>query len=272
MLFSRRRGALEPDSSLFGAALLAAHGVKASEGGFAATDVRFFYRLFSNFLERDLTRPGHDLALTQVQRALTHLGTSGLASARGRARLARGKPGARHALTARGVLRLLELVMVEAPRRSFDEAVFAAVFAASYRSFILAHLPPASARAGAELCDVDRVLARADAQVARVEADLRGRATSGLAMAEEARTSLAATRDPSKTARRLDRPGAYQLQGVRSLGELVGALPGDLGAFEMEHGILLRARALFGTLADRATAERRVLRALARRLTDRSRE
>jgi hypothetical protein len=66
-------------STLLTAAILAAHGAAEGNAGFRPTDVRFFFLLFANWVERDLETPGHDLDLTQVRRALDQLVAGGAA-------------------------------------------------------------------------------------------------------------------------------------------------------------------------------------------------
>jgi len=193
--FSVRRSLLDTESTLASAAVLAAHGVTRSASGFSATDVRFYFRLFANFIERDLTRPGQDLALVQVRRALLQLVARHGARAAGRAKTLRGKAGATWVLTARGVVDLLRHLAHDAPRRSFEEAVLAAVFVASYEPFLLASLPPDETHEATALCDAPAIVERALAHARRLEADLQERARTGGEMADEARVLLAVTRD-----------------------------------------------------------------------------
>ena len=56
-------GRPSPRAPLVYAALIAAHGVAGREGSFRASDVRFFYLLFSNWIELDVLQPGQDLDL-----------------------------------------------------------------------------------------------------------------------------------------------------------------------------------------------------------------
>ncbi len=60
--------------------------------------------------------------------------------------------------------------------------------------------------------------------------------------------------------------GAYQLQRVRPLRELLLALPDDLRNFELDEGMGIRAKLVFEPLAARARAECAILDDLAKRL------
>jgi hypothetical protein len=260
---SGRRSHAEEVSTFVAAAVLAAHGARVQRGGFAATDVRFFFQLFTNFVEHDVTRPGQDLALTQVRRALDRLAHHRWLRRRGRAQLARGRPGARYVVEDVGLEGLARGLVTESPRRSFEEALFVAMFVTAYGKSVAALAKSKrTARALAKLLDARSVLRAAEAHLARVECDLDARAKAGLAMAEEALRVFAATSDAKKAIARLDRPGSYQLHGVRPLGELLAGLPAEVQSFEIEHGIELRVRALFVPLAKRTRAEREVLRGL----------
>jgi hypothetical protein len=64
-----RFGVVRVNTTVLSAALLAAHAT-APAAGFRASDVRFFFFLFGNWLERDVLYPGEDLDLTQVRRLM----------------------------------------------------------------------------------------------------------------------------------------------------------------------------------------------------------
>ncbi|WP_395839149.1 hypothetical protein [Cystobacter fuscus] len=68
-----RLGHVTAQATFVQAALLAAHGAGARSGGFRASDVRFFFLLFTNWAEHDVTRPSQDIDLTQVRRTLERL-------------------------------------------------------------------------------------------------------------------------------------------------------------------------------------------------------
>jgi hypothetical protein len=91
---SARFGWLGAHATHLHAALLAAHGAATPQVGFRAADVRFFFLLFTNWMESDVLRPGQDVDLTQVRRMLDRLTRAGLAApvatAGGRARERRG--------------------------------------------------------------------------------------------------------------------------------------------------------------------------------------
>ncbi len=260
MRLSARQSQAQTVSTFLAAAILAAHGSRPA--GFAASDVRFFFQLFTNFVEHDLTRPGQDLAITQVVRVLARLRSSRWIATRGRSAMKRGRAGSRYVVTDLGLVGLLRDLVTEGPRRSFEEALFIATFLESYKERVWSQSKPALRRALAPLLDSRAVLKIGEAHLGRVASDLEERAAGGLLLATEARETFAATRDLHKTVARLDRPGSYRLHGVRSLGELFGSLPEDVLHFEIERGFELRVRMLFEPFARRARAERDILRAL----------
>jgi len=144
-----RFGRLSARAPLVYAALIAAHGVAGREGSFRASDVRFFYLLFSNWIELDVLQPGQDLDLTQVRRALSRLARDGGALA-----VKRGTPttrtrGARWSLSPRGLVSLIEALVDPRPRRPFEEALFVICFAALYRNAVATRLGSVDAAARA---------------------------------------------------------------------------------------------------------------------------
>jgi hypothetical protein len=252
------RRALAPRRGLVGsplvvAALVAAHGAAGAAHGFRMTDVRFFFFLFSNWLELDLLRATEPLELTQVRRVLARL----LAR-----RWARKLPAKRFVLTPTGLAELVaELASEEAPR-SFEESLFLACFARCYSAAILARAPAARRRALRALLSTERLLGAAERRAERMAADLDERVRTSLAMQDEARALRRGGLPPSALAAALDRRDAYQLQHVRSYAEVVRALPADLLAFEVEEGIGARSELLFEPLVKLARAQRGILAAL----------
>jgi hypothetical protein len=258
----RRRSSADSLSTFVGAAVVAAHGAMQASGGFGTSDVRFFFQLFTNFVEHDLVRPGQDLDLTQLGRVLRRLHARRWLCKGRPTRGGRGRRGPRFLASDAGLLGIVRDLAEEAPRRSFEEALFVAMFVASYRSALLRRLKPRAAHAIAPLLDAGAALRRGETHLARVEADLEERSRTGIDLAREAHRLLAATGDLRVTLARLSRPGSYQLHGVRPLGELLQQLPEDLLAFELEHAIKLRVRMLFAPLAQRARQDGEILRAL----------
>ncbi|MBC7792891.1 MAG: hypothetical protein H7Z43_04225 [Clostridia bacterium] len=69
----KRAGHIDQNATLLRAAVIAAHAVHVRNGVFRAVDVRFFFRLFSNWIEHDIVRPSLDIELTQVRRFFEQL-------------------------------------------------------------------------------------------------------------------------------------------------------------------------------------------------------
>src|SRR5262249_59421892 len=89
MRFHERFGVLAANEALLGASMIAAFGASSDEG-FRPTDVRFFFFLFSNWLEKDVLHAGATLELTQVRRLLeAFVARRWVKVARGRARYPR---------------------------------------------------------------------------------------------------------------------------------------------------------------------------------------
>ncbi len=268
---SPRLGFVAAQATFVQAALLAAHGAGARAGGFRASDVRFFFLLFTNWAEHDVTRPSQDIDLTQVRRTLTRLRRIGWLETVPSPRSATSR-GARHVLTGDGLVGLSEgLASLERP--PFEEALFTVLFAASYRSAVLVRVEgrtrnvPATVRRRVERAlDPLRLLAAARKTAASVLEDLEVRVTSGLRMHEQARVGLARGLTPEVLVPQLEASDSYQLHRVRPLRELLLTLPEDLLDFELRQGMGLRAHLLFEPLAERARADVALLERLERKL------
>jgi hypothetical protein len=262
---SARLGYVDTQATFVQAAFLAAHGAGARVGGFRVSDVRFFFLLFTNWVEHDVTRPSQDIDLTQVRRTLERLCRAGHAEPATGAGT-RGAPrGKRHVLTGDGLVALAEGLAAR-ERAPLEEALFVACFAASYREAVLsrvegrARAPSPSVRRRVEhALDPVRLLHEAQRTASAVLADLEERVAWGLQSEAKARAALARGMPEPDVVRELEAAGSYQLQRVRPLGEVLLALPEDLRHFELTHGMGLRARLLFAPLAERARAERDIL-------------
>lgn len=248
---STRAGQVSAHGTVLTAALLAADS--AGSGHFRPVDVRFFFLLFTNWMEDDLLRPGVDLDLTQVRRVLARL------VAEGHAHQASGRRPA-YGLRPEGVVHLVDLLVDPRTPRSFEETVFLATAAASYRDAI------AQRARGAARAPEARVYARLDpvrillAERRRLEGavhDLDDRVRHGLEMEALARTG---PDDVPGMSRLLQSRGAtYQLHPMRNFAELVATLPPALARFELGPGMGLRARTLFSPLADQLRARITIL-------------
>lgn len=275
---SQRLGFVAAQATFVQAALLAAHGARAREGGFRPSDVRFFFLLFSHWAEHDVTRPSQDIDLTQVRRTLVPLVQAGWAervsgAGRGAERTGRPAPrGKRYVLTAEGLVGLAER-LAAADRLPLEEALFVVCFAASYRDAVLTRVegrgraPSASVRRRVERAlDPVRLVASARRTAASLLEDLEEREVAGFALQAQARAALEHGVSDAELARRVEDLGGHQLQRVRPLGELLLALPEDLRRFELTEGMGLRSWLLFAPLAERARAEVAVLERLERAL------
>jgi hypothetical protein len=270
---AERLGHVTSQATFIQAALLAAHGAGARTGGFRAADVRFFFLLFTNWVEHDVTRPSQDLDLTQVRRTLARLCRSGQAEPMDGAPDRKAPRGQRYVLTEAGLVSLSES-LAALDRAPLDEALFVAYFAASYREPILARVrgrvPTLSApgrRRVTQMLDPVRILREARRSTAAVLADLEERVRAGLEMDEAARDALSTGASEEQVVRKLEALGSYQLHRVRPLGELLLGLPEDLRRFELTRGMGMRARLLFAPLAERARAEQVLLEKLEQHLT-----
>jgi hypothetical protein len=243
-------------STLLTGAILAAHGAAERGEGFRPMDVRFFFLLFANWVERDLETPGHDLDLTQVRRALDQLVAAGAAAhlgARGRHDRAR-----RYVLDASGVLALATELFAPRTAPPLAEALFVVSFAACYGPTLAGPatgLPAAARKRLAQLCDLPRIVREAMQRVKDRIADLDERVRSSLALSEQAARLRARGEGEDEIARRLEAERAYQLHHVRPFSAVIGSLPEAQRAFELGPAMDLRARLLFEPLAEAARAE-----------------
>jgi hypothetical protein len=237
--------------------------------------VRFFFLLFTNWLEHDVLRPEQDIDLTQVTRVLSRLEDAGAAARsprkRGEAR------GHRYALTQEGLLGLVEALVNTRAQRPFDEVLFVICFAASYRPAIVsrvkgdAHpLTPNDRRRVGDLLDPRRVLRAAQRALREVLADVELRAKQASELDREARAALAAHTPPAEIAARLEKLSPYQLHRVRPFADFITSLPEDLFRFELSEGIDLRRRLLFEPLAEQIRAQAAILDGLDLKLAARS--
>ncbi|WP_395812171.1 hypothetical protein [Archangium minus] len=268
-----RLGHVASQATFIQAALLAAHGAGARTDGFRASDVRFFFLLFTNWVEHDVTRPSQDLDLTQVRRTLARLCRSGWAEPMAEARGQKVARGARYSLTEEGVVSLAE-ALAGLDRAPLEEMLFVACFAASYLEAILARvrgraavLSTAARRRVARMLEPARLLRNARRSTEAVLADLEERVRSSFALEAAARASLEAGASEEQVVRKLESLGSYQLHRVRPLAEVLLSLPDDLRRFELESGMGMRARLLFAPLAERARAELALLERLEQHLT-----
>jgi hypothetical protein len=257
-LLSARSGAVSAHATVTLAALLAADVAGAE--GFRPTDVRFFFLLFTNWMEDDHLRPGLDIDLTQVRRALARLVAEGHATVVG------GGRAPRYALVPAGVLALVEALTDARAPRTFEEVVFLATAAASYRDAIADRArgaPRAADRIVRARLDPVRILRAERRRLEGAVADLEERVASGLRM--EAVARAAEGEAPGALAERLRAEvGGYQLHPMRSLGELVAVLPPAMARFELGPGMGLRARALFAPLLEQMRARVAILERLER--------
>ena len=268
---AHRHGHLSTHSTFLQAALLAAHGANTRRGGFRASDVRFFFLLFTNWVEHDVTRPSQDIDLTQVRRALERARANGWAELGASTPEPKGSRGRRHVLTEEGIVHLAE-ALGGLERAPLDETLFVACFAASYRAAILMRvegrtaLSAAARRRVARLLDPARLLREARRHTQAVLADLEERVRSSLAIESSVSEALASGASPAQVVRRMESLGSYQLQRVRPLAQVLLELPEDLQRFELLEGWTTRSRLLFAPQAERARAELTLLERLERQL------
>ena len=250
---AERQGLSRSHDQIIVAAVIAAHGASTSSRGFRLSDVRFFFFLFSNWLEHDVVHTTETLELTQVRRVLTRLVSR---------RWARVLVARRYALTAAGLAGLVVAMTSDLEVRSFEEALFVICFAQCYGAAIVARAPPSRRRGIAERLSPERLLRTAERCVERIIADLDERVRSSEAMQLEARALRRAGTRESSIAAALDGQNAYQLQHVRAFAEVLRALPPDLLRFEVDEGLGLRSEILFAPMAALARAQRTILAAL----------
>ena len=268
-----RLGYIDAQATFVQAALLAAHGAGTRAGGFRASDVRFFFLLFTNWVEHDVTRPSQDIDLTQVRRTLVRLCHSGLARKSLTLPLKGGPRGQRFVLSGEGLVLLAEGLTAR-DRLPLEEALFIACFSASYRRAVLARVegqaraPSAAVRRRVEQAlNPRRILRETQRTAAAVLADLEERVASGLRFEALTREAFARGAAETEVVQQMERLGAYQLHRVRPLGELLLGLPVDLRRFEVNEGMALRSRLLFAPLAERARAEVALLERLTQQLS-----
>jgi hypothetical protein len=259
-----RFGVARAQATALVAALVAAHGA-ADAHGFRPTDVRFFYYLFTNWLERDVLHPGEGLELTQVRRVLIRLIALGLARSPGARGAPRGRR-ARYALTSKGLSALAASLAASVDTRSFEEAVFVVTFVACYGPHVFQRLSAAESRRLRGELDARKLLGRTRRRFQRLLRDLDERVASSLSVAREAEDLRRRGASDRSIALELERLGAYQLQHVRSFATVVLSFPDDLRNFELRRGFLLRSRLLFETFAATARAQLRALDELDERL------
>jgi hypothetical protein len=254
-----RFGWLGAQATYVHAALLAAH--VAAPRGFRPSEVRFYFLLFTNWMEADVMRPGQDLDLTQIRRALTRLQALGHAE---RAASAEGKrPSFR--LTRDG-MRALATAVVEPPgHRPFEEMLFSIAFAAAYAELLETRLR-ASGRGpvAAPLSPLDarKALKAAQRGLDALSRDLEERVRSSLAIEASSRSAPGELDMSSLFAEH----GGYQLERVKPLKELLAGLPSDVRAFEEARGIRLRRELLFAPMAQAIRGQQAILEDLARSL------
>jgi hypothetical protein len=254
-----RQGSSRSRDSIVVAAVIAAHGAGAVATGFRMSDVRFFFFLFSNWLEHDLLHATEALELTQVRRVLSRLVAR---------KWARPRPARSFVLTPAGLAGLVAALTADIEMRSLEDALFVVCFAQCYVAAIVARAPVSRRRAIAEQLSTERLLRAAEQRVERVIADLDERVRTSEAMQREARALRGSGVPEASIAGALDCRNAYQLQHVRAFGEVMRGLPPDLLRFEMDKGIGLRGEILFAPMAALARAQRGVLGALRKRLQE----
>jgi hypothetical protein len=250
---SVRFGALAAHATVTQAAILAADVSHAE--GFRPTDVRFFFLLFTNWMEDDLLRPGLDVDLTQLRRALARLVEAGQATVgAGRA--------PRYRLSPAGVLRLVDGLVDPQVARTFEETVFLATIAASYRVLLAERVRGAPRSPGRRILtqlDPIRILRAERRRLDAVRQDLEARVEGGRRREAFVRAAPAST-PPSRLAEQLRAEvGSYQLHPVRSLEALAASLPAPLARWELGPGSGLRARILFTPLLEQVRARLAIL-------------
>jgi hypothetical protein len=272
--FASRSGHVRSQTTFVAAAILAAHCASKRGEGFRPSDVRFFFLLFTNWIEQDVVQPGQDLDLTQVSRVLARLSGEGSVARVGETR--RGAPrGARFALTPEGLFALARTLVDTRPFRPFDEVLFVVYFTASYQRAIVVRiegdgLAATKRRRVAELLDPRLVIKASRRALARVLADVETRATEGGALSRAAHAARAEGASLDDIAARLERLSPYQMHRVRPFAELLTSLPEDLLAFELAEGIDLRVELIFEPVAERIRRELAILEQLDLRLAERA--
>ncbi|MEJ7734146.1 MAG: hypothetical protein WKG00_33750, partial [Polyangiaceae bacterium] len=177
-------------------------------------------------------------------------------------------PGERHKLTPNGLLGLMSSIVEPRGRRPFEESLFVACFVHTYRQPLLDrigdHDGGDSKKRMSELLDPRRVLTEAQRTHRDLLADLEARVTAGKRIVGEAGAARAQGLDDASIVRKLEQLGPYQLQRVRTVSELMQAMPMDIVRAELEQGITARTELLFEPLAERTRTELATLERLAR--------
>ncbi len=260
-----RFGYVDFQATLLHASVIAAHAI-SDVNGFRATDVRFFFRLFGNWLEVDVLHPSQDIQLVQVSRVLKlmeadeHLIQTKVRFVRYKERRVR--------LTPDGLLTLAERLVDECIP-SFPETLFVLHFAASYRDILRARvvaagdrLSPTARRRLGMVLDPKRILKRAIQDNELLIDDLRGRLELDRDFEAEVEHLRSAKGDVDIT-EALTKIGAYQLERVQPLKQLHRMLPPDLKRFELAFGVKGRREMIFQPLLQRCELELELLRNLA---------
>jgi hypothetical protein len=275
--FSTRSTHLTGHRLTTAAALLAAHAASERDG-FAPSDVRFFVRLFENWLERDVRFPGEDVDLTQLRRGIDKLVKDRWARTQDLGGTTRTK---RHRLTHEGIVGLAELVADPSTHRSLDEALFAFTFATTYGDAIIHRLSSARLDARRETLPTDvrrrlrrvldprAILSGAKAELQRARVDLQRRIHEGRELLDIIARGRRQAWNDETILERLEAKSPYQLQPVRAMRDLFHALPAELRRLELDTGIEARIDGIFVPLAKRIDAEILVLDAVARRFAER---
>lgn len=260
---AEREALVRSQDVLVSAAVLAAHGASPVRSGFRMSDVRFFFFLFSNWLEHDLLRRTRTLELTQVRRLLSRLVAQ---------KWARSPAARTFALTPGGLTGLVSEMTRDLDARAIEETLFVVCFGRCYAAAILRRVPPSRRARIEELLAPDRLLQGAERRLDRTIADLQERVRSSEAMQREALALRRGGLPEGAVAAALDGRGAYQLQHVRAYAEVVRALPEDLLRFEVSEGLGVRSELLFEPMVGLAEAQRAMVQKLRVRLRERLRE
>jgi len=219
--------------------------------GFMLRDVRFFFLLFRNWLERDLREPDRDIDLTQIRRACEQLTRQRRIVHKPRPRLVR-RPRARYTLTLAGVLALVDELVEVTPDRSFEEGLFVILFAAAYRTLVIRRAEQAGAPVArkrvARALDPRVIITALRRMLTRQHTDLRERMAGGDRLLAAARAGRVAGDDDATIIRRLETISPYQLHHIRPLHQLLLGLPPEIREFEMTDGIVARRDLVFAPL------------------------
>lgn len=216
------------------AGVIAAH-ISARESGFRQRDVRFLIELFMDWAEGSL--PALALKNTQILRYLETLVQEGYA------KLITRKGAPKYTLTRLGLLELLTR-LVSGPREPHPQHFFLVYyFLANYQAPLIEvvrgktqQFPPALRMEIESLLDPRQLLVT---EIARTERDLmklRERIHTSSRASELATKLYRAGSPDSAVVSELERRYPYNLNSQKPLRELIGALPADLGRWEVEIG------------------------------------